>query len=67
MDQGYMEFRLDTASFLKLAEESAFIRRHGSERCLERIKNRGLRKVDRNIFERLLLLGDLRHLLLGNS
>ncbi len=67
MDQGYMEFRLDTASLLELAEESAFIRRHGSERCLERIKNGGLRKVDRNIFERLLLLGNLRRLLLRNN
>jgi hypothetical protein len=62
-----MELRLETASLLELAEESTFIRRHGSESCLERIKNGSLRKVDRNIFERLLLLGDLRRLLLGNS
>jgi hypothetical protein len=60
-----MEFRLDTTSFLELAEESAFIRRHGSESCLESINDKGLWKVDGNIFERLWLLGNLRQLFLG--
>jgi hypothetical protein len=65
--KGNVEFRLNATSFLELAEESAFIRRDGSERCLESIDDRGLWKVDGNIFERLWLLGNLRLLLLGNN
>jgi hypothetical protein len=64
MYKGNMEFRLNTTSLLELLEESSFVGGDRGKGIFEDFENIVLRKCNRNVFQRTLLLDILRWLVL---